>query len=599
MLWDCPAWQIIRDKYFPDGPPVGEPIWHSNLIHTEDDNMPAIRSHHGNDAEQDAALGASADPPPAGILYHTDGDYIKWYTDGSCLESDDQMFRTAAYAGWLADGHAFNFASPVKGPIQTNQLAELLGVLKAAINLFADTLILSDSDWVVKRVMRLKEDPTIDVSKWDHAKYWRRLVAALTTTPWRWDIRWVKAHTTQEDVDAGVISQEDKTGNDRVDDMAREAAQAAHYSNELMDAYYAGFKKTITAQVMAADILRKRATVENFVYRGGDNHDEDADEQPDHSEQDDQDGTPDIATDTFANLWTSRANLFRVPSCQAPDAVITWKTHAMGPKRTDINIHKPNEDTRWRADDALYHAIYWYFNGLQFSEGAPRLQREPVPATSYSMMAIDFEMSSGMTLRTPKIRSAKGLKQLGEMFFNLARRVAVLCKCELLPSHVEAAADARDLVPYINLATKGASAMVNFRSGNYPHHFIMKLAQQIHNANGSTAFLSMTPDYAGINYSITYNTELFHDTKITGPRAGWVKTMMDKQKRKQDDHNATAIQNGKHVWEQDEVIFPDNADQPARKKILEDRRIWCPRCHSNVKGAYLSVWLRQSCSGTQ
>ena len=124
--------------------------------------------------------------------------------------------------------HHLNFSTIVEGPEQTNQHAELLAATTVVIWAWRPTVIVTDSDWVLQGFLKLKADLATDVRSWSHSALWTLIRDRLGTLPLNTvDMYWTKGHATQEDIDAGHSTLEDKAGNDEADHLAT-AAAAAH-----------------------------------------------------------------------------------------------------------------------------------------------------------------------------------------------------------------------------------------------------------------------------------------------------------------------------------------------------------------------------------
>lgn len=58
------------------------------------------------------------------------GEVVSVYTDGACTDNGTSRAR-AGVGAWFGDGHEANVSEPLEGKIQTNQRAEMTGVLRA------------------------------------------------------------------------------------------------------------------------------------------------------------------------------------------------------------------------------------------------------------------------------------------------------------------------------------------------------------------------------------------------------------------------------------------------------------------------------------
>ncbi|KAI0686285.1 ribonuclease H-like protein, partial [Cytidiella melzeri] len=136
------------------------------------------------------------------------------YTDGSCINNGD--FNARAGAGvWYGLNDARNLSIRVPGPIQTNQVGEILAVQQAAARTppFALLHIVSDSKYVI-------EGLTIHLQKWrdkgwiavDNADLFRSAAYHLQKRSAVTTFEWVKGHSENE-------------GNEGADALAGHGAQ--------------------------------------------------------------------------------------------------------------------------------------------------------------------------------------------------------------------------------------------------------------------------------------------------------------------------------------------------------------------------------------
>ena len=200
-------------------------------------------------------------------LHFVDG-HLCWWPDGACIDQSDDHFRRAAYAGFLAEDHPGNFAFHVEGPIQTNQLAELLAALIIMSWSWIPTLIPSDSDWVVTRLLILLEaDNPMDIrlAAWDHSPIWAMMVLEIRKKPpGFFKAKWVKAHATDDDVTEGRTTVLDRFGNDGADALASAKADTHPTKPTLEEkrAFYNRWRHTAFTQAMMVKIWQARCATQ-------------------------------------------------------------------------------------------------------------------------------------------------------------------------------------------------------------------------------------------------------------------------------------------------------------------------------------------------
>ena len=104
---------------------------------------------------------------------------IKWFTDGACHNQADPLLRRAGIGAWLGQDHHANVSVPVRGPEQSNQIAELWAVVIVLHWAWAPTHIVTDSKWVMDGVLKLQAQPDTSVIKWEHHALWALVGGAL------------------------------------------------------------------------------------------------------------------------------------------------------------------------------------------------------------------------------------------------------------------------------------------------------------------------------------------------------------------------------------------------------------------------------------
>ncbi|GJE84812.1 ribonuclease H-like protein [Phanerochaete sordida] len=181
-------------------------LFDPSVTETEDvGHIIRVFANPGPDRDEPAYRGPARGKPV--------GNPIVVYTDGSCLENGDEDAR-AGLGVWFGVDHASNLSARVPGPVQSNQVGEVLAIEAAAklVPPFTPLHIKSDSKYAV-------EGLTTHVRAWEdkgwlgvaNADALRAAVAALrrrTAPTW---LQWVKGHAGEE-------------GNEGADRLAGEGA---------------------------------------------------------------------------------------------------------------------------------------------------------------------------------------------------------------------------------------------------------------------------------------------------------------------------------------------------------------------------------------
>ena len=127
---------------------------------------------------------------------------------------------------WWGHSDVRNGAWALQGPSQTIQRSELSALLHAACWSDERLVVRTDSEWVAggASLMAANDGPG---RNWQHRDLWAKLhrrLKARCGTDTQVDIETVRAHRTKEDVEKGVISEEDREGNEQADRLAKEAS---------------------------------------------------------------------------------------------------------------------------------------------------------------------------------------------------------------------------------------------------------------------------------------------------------------------------------------------------------------------------------------
>jgi ribonuclease HI len=220
-LYVCPAWEGMRQQYWADLPlsearaaPCDHPFWLCG--HLPDQALPPAKERH--DVTE--------------LIRGEAGYHGFVYTDGSVAFPQHPRY---AVAGWSVVA-VVDRAAPIRTtcilsgvtdcPCPDSTTAELFAVQRALESASGPITVLTDS---LTMVSQYHEGKVACVSgRNPYAGRWRRIwfiledgglppEASLTMV-------WIKAHTTQADVDAGRTRKEDRDGNELADRAAKSAA---------------------------------------------------------------------------------------------------------------------------------------------------------------------------------------------------------------------------------------------------------------------------------------------------------------------------------------------------------------------------------------
>ena len=150
------------------------------------------------------------------------------YTDGASKHQDERRISRAGCGVFLGDHNPLNISFRLPGVWQTAYRAELRALVHAAeiaqVVGFSCHIKLDNKD-VVDNANDIIDNGMLPK---DDADLWRRfqdvlngMRAELSCAPL---VSWIKGHTTEEDVDKGIITQEERNDNIAADSLASNAA---------------------------------------------------------------------------------------------------------------------------------------------------------------------------------------------------------------------------------------------------------------------------------------------------------------------------------------------------------------------------------------
>ena len=181
------------------------------------------------------------------------------YTDGGCSEPAHRQLRRAGYGVHYGENHPWSQGVPLLGREQSVARAELRASLWALEWARESIEIVTDNEAVVKgmfQIIFLDRCPT-----GSHEDLWRRVYEENKRLGLgRVAVRWTKGHATDEDIEAGRSTQEDKEGNDAADALATVAVDNSRLPSEITKLYYAKRKVAMTVQKMMVACALARKT---------------------------------------------------------------------------------------------------------------------------------------------------------------------------------------------------------------------------------------------------------------------------------------------------------------------------------------------------
>ena len=148
---------------------------------------------------------------------------------------------------------------PVKGPEQSNQIAELWAVVIVLHWAWAPTHIVTDSKWVMDGVLKLQAQPDTSVIKWEHHTLWVLVGGALRAIHHDFfAISWTQGHAKQKHIDQGLSTLEDQRGNEEADKLATKGAYQHAVPQQTIDTLHRHYARTTMWQAMQLAILQAR-----------------------------------------------------------------------------------------------------------------------------------------------------------------------------------------------------------------------------------------------------------------------------------------------------------------------------------------------------
>ncbi len=271
LFWTCSAWSSIRQDFFQR--------W-SNITTLTLDTHSQL-ALHGLAIEDNDLLNWRKNsylpewpycsrPFPIwlgdGDASHDENCRLIVYTDGACKHQADDRLRSAGCGIFVSPGHPWNSSFPLPGVAQSSDLAELRALVHAVEGATAqniDVIVKLDNAYVADQASAILAGAT----SWPACGHalWRRLAIAqaeqLASGSSGHAAAWIKGHSTAEDVALGIISPEDRCGNQAADRLASSAASVHSCPEDIIER--AKVRKVLTAlvQTYLVEVLLSRRLV--------------------------------------------------------------------------------------------------------------------------------------------------------------------------------------------------------------------------------------------------------------------------------------------------------------------------------------------------
>jgi ribonuclease HI len=231
IFWDCDAYCVQRNKLLIDLQEYQGFVVDDMLPTYGIFSLPQIVVDFFK-ALNEPEFDMTSCPPPEWV---GDGEFqadeegnVIMYTDGASKHQDERRISRAGCGIFLGDHNPLNFSFRLPGVWQTAYRAELRALVHAAeiaqVVGFSFHIKL-DNKAVVDNAKDIISDGVLPK---DDVDLWRRfqgvlngMRAELNCEPL---VSWIKGHTTEDDIEKGVITQEERNGNIAADALASNAA---------------------------------------------------------------------------------------------------------------------------------------------------------------------------------------------------------------------------------------------------------------------------------------------------------------------------------------------------------------------------------------
>lgn len=157
--------------------------------------------------------------------------YIMAYPDGSAIDTQSRATARAGWAVYYKGNPKYHASDALRGPIKNSYRAEVRAIAHIVSTATHPTHIRSDCKSAVTLFNKLQRTEMEDISEWPESDLWEVIKDKI---PENMDAffkcTWIPSHLgetgkqlqLQKAILAGLITQEDVSGNDKADSMAKE-----------------------------------------------------------------------------------------------------------------------------------------------------------------------------------------------------------------------------------------------------------------------------------------------------------------------------------------------------------------------------------------
>jgi ribonuclease HI len=349
------------------------------------------------------------------------------FTDGSCLEQGDERIRSPGCGTFVAKGHPWNLAFALPGIVQSSELGEAraaVHILEAATAHHFDVEVRLDNETVVDTLAKIVRGEEVEYEK--GRMMWRRAKKAIESRKAEGGqghvVTWIPGHTKLTDVEEGRTTEENRRGNEKVDELAKQGARANACPQRLVDK--AKRRKEIGKVLHDgfADILIARRTVMSASTMTA----EDEDEYPEDPWATQPGGPRCNRLGLAKRRAVKEVEVAQDESAKQDRAAMRaiWPDYQWHQKEEDFTLRRSGEDNAKGGllDADTTKALKWYWNQLHW-----RAEEDVPPddvGVSWKELAADFWAATGLITRFPRNKAREtSWQHMAEAFAKASRRM--------------------------------------------------------------------------------------------------------------------------------------------------------------------------------
>ena len=325
------------------------------------------------------------------------------YTDGACSEQGLADIARAGFSLWFGPEHPWNEASPLPGRLQSSDRAELAAVVRTLLaHRGGDINIRSDNEHVVVMGTDLllwhdgigTKKPKPKHNR-DHWKQFEERALQIGTA--RITLQWVKGHATEQMVENGQCTRQDKVGNDGADTLAVQGRQTHPIEEGVMQGIHLRRRVTMAIQtfMIITAMARSRRRLELEEERALEEL-ENSDPSQENEQEENQSGgdirdlpPAELNDDGLRAHFLERMQA-RFPGAYLPNPSGPYIRHSLG----SIPQFLMAKGKEWKFPYSWIAPLHWYISCLDF----PTQPQEGDPGVSWIELATDFEIATRVQL---------------------------------------------------------------------------------------------------------------------------------------------------------------------------------------------------------